>query len=108
VFFFLFQIILKVPNDSTRLSATLLVLSLKATIREDLRQMTIAKVRNLSQSGVVTDVDPFNLPPNAFSRLAPGQKADRQSLGELSMWENHHKNSRENPTLRSCNLPQGS
>lgn len=29
--------------------------------------MTIAKLRNLSQYGVVTDVDPFNLPPEAFS-----------------------------------------
>jgi hypothetical protein len=30
--------------------------------------VTIAKVRGLSQSGVITDVDPFNLPPTAFSR----------------------------------------
>jgi hypothetical protein len=29
--------------------------------------MTIAKVRNLSQAGVITDVDPFNIPANAFS-----------------------------------------
>lgn len=29
--------------------------------------MTIAKVRNLSKYGVVTDVDPYNLPPEAWS-----------------------------------------
>jgi hypothetical protein len=29
--------------------------------------MTIAKVRALSQYGVVTDVDPYNLPLNAWS-----------------------------------------
>src|SRR5271166_545069 len=29
--------------------------------------MTIAKIRNLSQAGVITDIDPFNLPANAFS-----------------------------------------
>jgi hypothetical protein len=29
--------------------------------------MTIAKIRNLSQAGVITDVSPFNLPANAFS-----------------------------------------
>src|SRR5690348_8820900 len=29
--------------------------------------MPVAKVRNLSQYGVITDVDPYNLPPNAFS-----------------------------------------
>lgn len=30
--------------------------------------MTTAKLRNLSQFGVITDVDPFNLPPTAFSK----------------------------------------
>jgi hypothetical protein len=30
--------------------------------------MTIAKIRNLSKYGVVTDVDPYNLPPEAFSK----------------------------------------
>lgn len=29
--------------------------------------MTIAKVRNLSKFGVITDVDPYNLPPEAWS-----------------------------------------
>lgn len=29
--------------------------------------MTIAKIRNLSQYGIITDVDPYDLPPTAFS-----------------------------------------
>jgi hypothetical protein len=29
--------------------------------------MTIAKIRNLSEKGVITDIDPFNIPTNAWS-----------------------------------------
>src|SRR5271166_3671878 len=41
--------------------------------------MTIAKIRNLSEVGVINDVDPYNLPPNGFS-MAVNARFDAGSV----------------------------